>query len=48
MYLNLYEEMQAKDIAELMGMQPNTVSVHIYRARRKLAEILRERGMDYE
>ncbi len=48
MYLNLYEGMQAKDIAKLMDMQPNTVSVHIYRARKKLAEILRERGINYE
>lgn len=48
MYLNLYEGMQAKDIAALVGMTPNTVSAHIYRAKKRLAEILRERGMNYE
>ncbi|MDE7193262.1 MAG: sigma-70 family RNA polymerase sigma factor [Oscillospiraceae bacterium] len=48
MYLNLYEGMQAKEIAELAGMKPNTVSVRIRRAKKKLADILRERGINYE
>ena len=48
MYLNLYEGMQAKDIAALVGMSPNTVSVHIHRAKKKLADILWERGINYE
>lgn len=48
MYLHLYEKMSVKVIAELMHMQMNTVSAHIYRAKKKLAEMLRERGMNYE
>lgn len=48
MYLNLYEGMQAREIAELVGMKPNTVSVRIHRAKKKLADTLRERGINYE
>lgn len=48
MYLNLYEGMQAREIAELVGMKPNTVSVRIHRAKKKLADMLRERGINYE
>lgn len=48
MYLNLYEGMQSREIAELVGMKPNTVSVRIHRAKKKLADMLWERGINYE
>lgn len=46
--LTYFEEMSVKDAAKLLGRTENAVSAKLYRIRKKLAELLTERGYGNE
>ncbi|MBQ9516244.1 MAG: sigma-70 family RNA polymerase sigma factor [Ruminococcus sp.] len=47
-YLYYYEKYTIKEIAAILGMNPNTVSSSLQRARKKLKNILTEGGTHHE
>lgn len=46
--LYLFEERSHKEIAEIAGISEVNARVSVHRARKRLAKLLRERGIDYE
>ncbi|MFV0296535.1 MAG: sigma-70 family RNA polymerase sigma factor [Hyphomicrobiaceae bacterium] len=41
-----YHEMSVNEVAEIVGIPPNTVKTRLYHARRKLSELMRAKGID--
>lgn len=46
--LYLFEERSHKEIAEIAGISEVNARVSVHRARKRLAKLLKERGIDYE
>ncbi|MCM1062426.1 MAG: sigma-70 family RNA polymerase sigma factor [Eubacterium sp.] len=46
--LFLFEERSCKEIAEIAGISEENARVKVHRARKRLAKLLKERGIDYE
>lgn len=46
--LYLFEERSHKEIAEIAGISEINARVSVHRARKRLAKLLKERGIDYE
>lgn len=46
--LYLFEEKSYKEIAEIAGISEVNARVSVHRARKRLAKLLKERGIDYE
>lgn len=46
--LYLFEERSSKEIAGIMGISEVNARVGVFRARKRLAKLLKERGIDYE
>lgn len=48
MYLYAFKEMKPKEIAEIMGISEKNIRVYILRARKRLIQVLKRRGFNYE
>ncbi|MGN1423808.1 MAG: RNA polymerase sigma factor [Oscillospiraceae bacterium] len=46
LYMFYYEDMSVKQIAEILGEKPTTITTHLARARRQLKDILIKEGYD--
>ncbi len=46
--LYLFEKRSYKEIADIAGIFEGNARIKVYRARKRLAKLLRERGIDYE
>lgn len=46
--LYLFEEKSYKEISEIAGISEENARVSVHRARKRLAKLLKERGIDYE
>ncbi len=46
--LYLFEDRSYKEISEIAGISEENVRVCVHRARKRLAKLLKERGIDYE
>lgn len=46
--LYLFEERSYKEIADIAGISKENARISVYRARKRLAKLLKERGINYE
>lgn len=45
--LHYYQDLPVNEVADVLGIKPSTASVHLHRARVRLAELLNEEETEH-